>query len=369
MAKLTIAEQDERFNKYNQLDNEKRTELIYAMMEPYWVQTVPRERMERMRSTVIVAIILGLCDKFEDHMVSAWASIAVTFVPPFNDEDIKLVKKLAKTDEEYAGTAVYIAYYAHVVNPSKYTDEKKELPMPRQFSANTLLNASNVHLRASIYNLLETIPGLRYFHDDLDKFALENKMTAEEDARYQLIRSKIDKLKKPQATGIDIDRTPVTAERSQYIRDMANSEWVHRLPEGTSDRKFRSVEKKMNEEMDEFLVSCKSPAELHHFVLCYNWDMGLGRMLSVVKNQVCDRNTALLIFWRGSPTYYQLFDYRDVQNGQCDEKGWNLVTEIKRRIHQGLHCREKMMPEDYKKETREQSVNPKWEIHDIMYGR
>lgn len=368
MAKLTIAEQDDLFEKYDQLGDAQKTGLIFAMMEPYWRQNVPTERMERMRSNVIAAIIRAFCDNFESNEVNAWVSIASSFVPPFNDADINLVEKIAEIDEEHAAKVVYVAYYAHVSNPKQLG--KKELPMPNRLAAPTLLNSPNVNLRGAIYKLLEDSPGLRYFHNDIEAFALKNKMTASEAARYELIKEKIAMLPEPQIVPpVKVERTPLSKEQIQFVVDMAEGRWVDSLPEDQSREEYMEVQREMDMDKEYFLKNTNSPEELHVFVQHHNWDDGINPIFKVIENKVCDRNTALLVFWLAQPTYYQQFDAKNLAPRDKEWNMWQFVRGISFDIYRGIRYREMRMPEDYKKLTTKQAENARWDIHDIMYGK
>ena len=382
MAELTFAEQDELFNNYDQLSNSEKIELLGAMVEPYWSPNVPRERMDRMRTNVILAIIIGLNDKFETRDVSDWMSFARYYLPPFNSEDVAAVLKFIEAKPTYAITALQALHMGHWANPQKYNVDKKRYPLPKNLRIETLLESDNAKLRSIVYEYLEDMPGWGYFYEALVKFKKENKMTSEEEARFKLIEPEVERLRmeheeKMLANPIPeeiTDRSPVTEERKQFIFDIANGEWVDRLPKDTSDEEFEKMLKKMNRERNKFLKNCISPEELHLFAEAYNWDNGVGSMQSVIESRVCDRNTALLVFWRGSPTFYQQYDYGDIQNRSPSEReGWQLVRRIRNGIYAGGINRgrlmPRLMPETYKNETSEQTKDAKWDIHDLMYGR
>jgi hypothetical protein len=47
--------------------------------------------------------------------------------------------------------------------------------------------------------------------------------------------------------------------------------------------------------------------ELHSLALSHNWDEGLDKLKKILKDENCNRATALAIFWMGRPNYYLQF--------------------------------------------------------------
>jgi hypothetical protein len=48
----------------------------------------------------------------------------------------------------------------------------------------------------------------------------------------------------------------------------------------------------------------ETPAEVHHYALHYNWDNGSASMLRLLDHPALDAGTALLIYWRASPSFF-----------------------------------------------------------------
>ncbi len=51
----------------------------------------------------------------------------------------------------------------------------------------------------------------------------------------------------------------------------------------------------------------ESPAELHALAQQINWDGGFDGLNAVLQHPLCDRGTALMIYWLGEPTYFADF--------------------------------------------------------------
>ena len=73
----------------------------------------------------------------------------------------------------------------------------------------------------------------------------------------------------------------ISAERKQFIFDMANDEWVDRVDEATKkdDAKFTALSEKMYQRRVTFLATQTTPAlELHCFADHWNWGGGVEAM-------------------------------------------------------------------------------------------
>ncbi len=55
--------------------------------------------------------------------------------------------------------------------------------------------------------------------------------------------------------------------------------------------------------------------ELHQVVDNYNWDEGPELLQWIIESPLCDKGTALLIFWRANPVYHTQYSE--------DPKNWN----------------------------------------------
>jgi Domain of unknown function (DUF4274) len=129
----------------------------------------------------------------------------------------------------------------------------------------------------------------------------------------------------------------ISAERKQFLFDMANDEWVDRLDEATKkdDAKFNALLEKMYQRRVTFLATPTTPAlELHCFADHWNWGGGLEAMRQVAEHPNCDAATALLLFWRADPEYYLQFSSRD-DVPDYNRDGFDLTQLIEERYLRG----------------------------------
>jgi hypothetical protein len=132
----------------------------------------------------------------------------------------------------------------------------------------------------------------------------------------------------------------LSAERKQYLRDLANDEWVDRVDEITKrdDSKFQALSAAMYEERCRFLATTESDIELHYFVDHWNWGGGVEAMRAVAEHPHCDAATALLIYWRADPQYYLKFHARDAVP-DYNRGGYDLVLAIEARYLSDCYSR------------------------------
>jgi hypothetical protein len=119
----------------------------------------------------------------------------------------------------------------------------------------------------------------------------------------------------------------LTPEQSERVRYLAEDEWGR----GSEDEAAQWAE------FDRVLAQM-SAAELHAFVDQMNWDGGgADRLNRVLAHPLCDRGTALMIYWLARPTFYLAYQTRDRVR---DEVGWaleefDMLREIERRFADG----------------------------------
>ncbi|QDT38831.1 DUF4274 domain-containing protein [Stratiformator vulcanicus] len=83
-----------------------------------------------------------------------------------------------------------------------------------------------------------------------------------------------------------------------------------------------------------------SPAQWHKVARGWNWQGGIRELSWIARQPTCDRATALMIFWRGSPRYFAQFHFADeVPESRFDE--FQLLRDIERRYLSGFYeqCR------------------------------
>jgi len=165
----------------------------------------------------------------------------------------------------------------------------------------------------------------------------------------------------------------ISSERKQFIADIANDEWVDRLPADVIDneKEFDRQGLIMQEKCDEFLRTCACSEELHEFAELFNWDTGCKDMMKLIENPACDRNTARLVFWLSGVQYYQSnFANRDAIEHQHDLDVWDLIQRITENVTSSWY-KAALMSEDYKALILEDDFyegESLWEIHPLMYG-
>lgn len=81
-----------------------------------------------------------------------------------------------------------------------------------------------------------------------------------------------------------------------------------------------------------------TPEKLHEFAARYNWDDGLEVPRWIVNHPLCDRGTALMMYWLAGPRYYCQYATRD----DVPHSGWNLqhydlLREIEEKYLNGFY--------------------------------
>jgi len=89
------------------------------------------------------------------------------------------------------------------------------------------------------------------------------------------------------------------------------------------------------DELWQFFETVTDAEELHLYADGFNWDTGVEELRRVTRHPLCDRGTALLIYWRGGPGWYaQYSDRAEIRNAD-EADGYDLSHEIERLIIQG----------------------------------
>ncbi len=74
---------------------------------------------------------------------------------------------------------------------------------------------------------------------------------------------------------------------------------------------------------------------MHLYADGFNWDTGVEELRRVTRHPLCDRGTALLIYWRGGPGWYAQYSDRAEIRSADEADGYDLSQEIERLIIQG----------------------------------
>ena len=123
----------------------------------------------------------------------------------------------------------------------------------------------------------------------------------------------------------------MTPERRQHILDMANDEWVDRLPKDRSSIDFDELCDEWEHRTATFPREATDPEELHVFADAWNWDGGVAAMQRVIENPKCDAATALMIFWRAQPQDFSAYENRDAAP-DYQQPVFDLLIAIKQRF-------------------------------------
>ena len=125
----------------------------------------------------------------------------------------------------------------------------------------------------------------------------------------------------------------VSQERREWIAKVAVGGVYDDLSEDESDA---LTDDDHDRPSREFFASVTDPEELHLFAGAYNWDGGVEDLLNVVRHPLCDRGTALLVYWRGQPGFDLEYADRDAVP-EYRQEVWDLSREIEGRVAAGQY--------------------------------
>src|SRR6185369_17646906 len=86
------------------------------------------------------------------------------------------------------------------------------------------------------------------------------------------------------------------------------------------------------DELFQFFDAVTDAQELHLYADGFNWDAGVGALRRVVRHRLCDRGTALLIYWRGSPGYMARFADRSETRNPDQADHFDLLREMEQKV-------------------------------------
>jgi hypothetical protein len=106
--------------------------------------------------------------------------------------------------------------------------------------------------------------------------------------------------------------------------------------------------------------------ELHYLASIYNWDDGTEVLEWVINSPLCDKGTALLIFWRSEPDFYTRFD--NEEEAEYERDVYRLVKNIIRNIETNYYKRSRIRfnAKDPPYDTDYVDKRAKWEIPGFM---
>jgi hypothetical protein len=86
------------------------------------------------------------------------------------------------------------------------------------------------------------------------------------------------------------------------------------------------------DELWQFFETVTDSEELHLYADGFNWDTGVEEMRRVIEHPLCDRGTALLIYWRGAPGWYARYTDRSETRNPDQADHYDLLREIEQKI-------------------------------------
>ena len=79
--------------------------------------------------------------------------------------------------------------------------------------------------------------------------------------------------------------------------------------------------------LDRLISSFTCSKQLDVFAQLWNWDGGYSRLKQILENPLCERATALRIYWMGSPQYYLQYHDRNLVR-DYELEAWDFLRWI-----------------------------------------
>ncbi|RLB49191.1 MAG: hypothetical protein DRJ42_21550 [Deltaproteobacteria bacterium] len=89
----------------------------------------------------------------------------------------------------------------------------------------------------------------------------------------------------------------LTPAQLKRIRHFIEDEWV---AEADGDEDIQATETNLKR----LLAEIETPTELHWCAMMFNWDTECETLRPLVRHPLCDRGTALGVFWLGQPSWH-----------------------------------------------------------------
>lgn len=150
----------------------------------------------------------------------------------------------------------------------------------------------------------------------------------------------------------------LTKERAKHIDDNL----LHQLSyiEETPDSEVRALFETMT-----------NPWEVHYFVSEFSWGIDLTVLTWIIDSELCDKGTALMLFWRPCPNFYT----RYATQAEADSDHFGFIHRVLRKImsnwESGFYVNQRIAYDprlDINVGSGEfiQEPNAKWAIPDYM---
>jgi hypothetical protein len=90
-------------------------------------------------------------------------------------------------------------------------------------------------------------------------------------------------------------------------------------------------------DFDRILAEVNTPEELHEFVDHWNWDGGTEPIRRALAHPLCDRGTALMVYWRIDPIFYLKPEHDTRAKVEANlwpdaVVHWDMLREIEQRL-------------------------------------
>ncbi len=110
----------------------------------------------------------------------------------------------------------------------------------------------------------------------------------------------------------------------------------------------------------------KSAKELHYLASIFNWDDDTEVLEWIINSPLCDKGTALLIFWSSQPDFYTRFE--NEQEAEYERDTFRLIRNIIKNYQDGFYkkARFRFNPRSAMFDVNYIDPRAKWEIPDEM---
>jgi len=110
----------------------------------------------------------------------------------------------------------------------------------------------------------------------------------------------------------------------------------------------------------------QDPVELHALAFSWNWDAGFEPLFGIIRHPLCDRGTALLVYWYASPVWvYQAYADESEIAGAYERQRYRLIKEIEEKYTAGFYRNQRFRfdpntdwSEPYRGEVLKQPIPP-----------
>jgi|SRR5688572_2248208 hypothetical protein len=77
--------------------------------------------------------------------------------------------------------------------------------------------------------------------------------------------------------------------------------------------------------------------KLHEFSAHYNWDDGFEIPTWIINNPLCDRGTALMMYWLAEPHYFCQYTTRDEVKREWELENYGFIQEVEEKYINGFY--------------------------------